>query len=314
MRPWAQATPGRSPQGALPFSGAPCQGPCPLRNFPFEARGPEPVWNTGPGSSQENEGSGPTAKTGVDWVLFIFVNKEICLNGNQQWGCSFPPLRVSAAAARLPTPGRTPVSSVGRAVRRGHLGKRAPGRLHPSLPAGGSQSRPLGCPSPALIPGTDADSCSRLVRQGATANGPAPGRGGACTPGLSYSASLSLRLLICTMRASRAFLRIRWERTTGWPGGRGAWPVPAAVTHTLVWIGESPTAALGAHLLLNGPKCKPRTLRALDPGVILRLLKAPAPPSQGPGRPGHLAVTSADPRGSNLHPDCFPRGLSSCQV
>ena len=158
MRPWAQATPGRSPRGVLPFSGAPRQGPCPLWNFPFEARGPEPVWSTGPGSSRENESSGPTAKTGVDWALFIFVNKEICLNGNQQRGCSFLPLRVSAAVARLPTPGRTPVSSVGRAVRRGHLGKRAPGRLHPSLPAGGSQSHPLGCPFPALTPGTDADS------------------------------------------------------------------------------------------------------------------------------------------------------------
>ena len=135
MRPWAQATPGRSPRGVLPFSGAPRQGPCPLWNFPFEARGPEPVWSTGPGSSRENESSGPTAKTGVDWALFIFVNKEICLNGNQQRGCSFPPLRVSAAVARLPTPGRTPVSSVGRAVWRGSWGEGSPVRSIPlSLP------------------------------------------------------------------------------------------------------------------------------------------------------------------------------------
>lgn len=229
-------------------------------------------------------------------------------------GLQFPTPAGLSSSGPAPHSRQDTCEFCGQGCAAGAPGEKGPGRLHPSLPAGGSQSRPLGCPFPALIPGTDADSCSRLVRQGATANGPAPGRGGACTPGLSYSASLSLRLLICTMRASRAFLRIRWERTTGWPGGRGAWPVPAAVTHTLVWIGESPTAALGAHLLLNGPKCKPRTLRALDPGVILRLLKAPAPPSQGPGRPGHLAVTSADPRGSNLHPDCFPRGLSSCQV
>ena len=67
--------------------------------------------------------------------------------------------------------------------------------------------------------------------------------------------------------------------------------------------GESDGGPLGAHLLLSGPKGKPRTLRALDTGIILRLLAAPAPPSQGPG---HLAVTSADPERSHLHPDCFP--------
>ena len=105
------------------------------------------------------------------------------------------------------------------------------------------------------------------------------------------------------MGASRAFPRIRRERTAGWPGGRSAWPVPAAVTQTSVWIGESPTVGpLGAHLLLKGPKGKPQTLRALDTGIILGLLEAPAPPSQGPGPPGHLAITSADPERSHLHP------------
>lgn len=274
MRPWARATPGRSPQGALPFSGAPCQGPCPLRNFPFEARGPEPVWNTGPGSSRENESNGPTAKTGVNWVLFIFVNKEICLNGNQQRGCSFPPLRVLAAAAWLPTPGRTPVSSVGRAVRRGDLGRRVPGPLHPALPAWGSQSPPRGLP-PACTDPRDRRLPLSLTHETQRH------RRQAC----SWVGGVGLHTLVERFSLSEPQFAHLYHGKAGWPGGRSAGLSPLLSLRLWSGSGRLQRRTLGGTFASKWARMQTSDTQSSRHRNNSRAVRSPCPNIQGPGHP-----------------------------
>lgn len=180
-------------------------------------------------------------------------------------GLQFPTPAGLSSSARLPAPGRTPVS-LWAGLCGGGTGEKGPWSA-PSLPPAGLPEPPLPWAAPSCTDPRETLTPSRLVRQGATATDLLPGGVGLCTPWLSYSASLSLRLLICTMRASRAFLRIRWERTTGWSGGRGAWPALRCCHSESGLDRRESNGGPWGTFALKWAKMQTSTLRALDPRV-----------------------------------------------
>lgn len=91
--------PSPPPVGALPFSGAPRQGPCPTKNFPFEAHGPVPVWNTDPapcGRIKAARRWRRLASTGFS--LFLSTRRFVLMGTSRSEAADFP-LHGSGLAA-----------------------------------------------------------------------------------------------------------------------------------------------------------------------------------------------------------------------
>lgn len=177
-------------------------------------------------------------RRGRDWrrlgSSLYFVNKEICLNGNQQWGCSFPPLRSLSSSGPAPIPERDTCEFCGQGL--ASTWGEGPLWLHPSLPAGGSRAAPWCCPFPALIPGTERRLLSPTVETRSCRKRTCSWAGWGLHT-LAELLSLSEPQVAHLYHASlRAFLRIRWEGTTGWPGGRVPGPCPLLSLH--FWSGS----------------------------------------------------------------------------